>query len=476
MARCALIESSIPHNLWPYAVSYAAYTLKRLPTRAIDWKTPFELWKGRKPAVQTMRPFGCRAFIHLDIGKRTSLEKTSIQGTFLGYPPGQKAFFIRRSDNGKVISCRNCIFDEEGQANTLNETKNDPMGMADTRLGVGRESQTLQQEYLESQEETLHEMRIHSAKMSPPKNYEEAMQRPDAKQWRKAAEQEMKAHHDNRTLTLVEKPANAKVIKGRWVFTYKQDQEKKVTHKARYVAKGFSQTAGVDYDETFAAVLTLTAMRWLIAIAVTKGWKLLQKDFKTAYLNAILTIPIYMEQPIGFFTRGGGKAKLVCLLNKALYGLKQAGRAWQHALFNLLKEEGFTQSLKDSCVWFKHIDATIVIIAVYVDDILMTGNNPHELNRITTKMGQKFRMKDLGQMKQFLGIEATHHTEGDITISQVAYTKEIIRKFKQQGCRPISTPVDSIYVRREGRDRHNRSLPYSTGYRSTQLPHQRDST
>jgi histone deacetylase 1/2 len=277
-----------------------------------------------------------------------------------------------------------------------------------------------------------------------PRTFDEAMKLPDADQWLAAAQQEMQAHDDNKTWSLVPKPLHAKVIEGRWVFTRKRGPDS-VQHKARFVAKGFSQTAGVDYDETYAAVLSLSALRLIIILAVTFGWNILQRDFKTAYLNAILMIPIYMRQPAGFEKHGGGQ-HMVCLLHKALYGLKQAGRAWQHALFDLLRDQKYQQSKKEPCIWFKHDSDcnTITIIAIYVDDLLITGNNKSEIKRITTVMGNTFKMKDLGEIKQFLGIMAIHESNG-ITLTQEHYTKEIIRKFKQEDCKGASIPMAATY-------------------------------
>lgn len=150
------------------------------------------------------------------------------------------------------------------------------------------------------------------------------------------------------------KIAEAKAIKGRWIFTKKADIDGKLIHKARYVAKGFSQVYGIDYDETYSAVLAQASLGLLICIAVNNSWKIYQRDFKTAYLNAPLMTPIYVQQPDGFVEHG--KENMVCLLNKALYGLKQAGRAWQEALFNLIKESGYRQSMKEPCIWFKIVE------------------------------------------------------------------------------------------------------------------------
>jgi hypothetical protein len=355
------------------------------------------------------------------------MDPTSIPCTFLGYTRKQKAYVLRRDDSDKVIVSRNVTFDEHHQSQVLKTLPELPEQSQDP---------------LHTQEE-LSAYAIERHPDNVPRTFAQAMTMPDAKQWRQAAEQEMKAHHDNNTWTLVDKPPNAKVIKGRWVFTKKKDQDKEI-HKARYVAKGFSQTAGIDYHETFAAVLSLTALRLLIVLAVTFGWDILQKDFKTAYLNALLLIPIYMQQPEGFAQQGGGR-HLVCLLNKALYGLKRAGRAWQHALFDLLIHEGYQQSKKEPCIWFKRNSPNLItILAIYVDDLLLTGNDSHEIKRISSAMGNAFRMKHLGKIKQFLGITATHKKDG-ITLTQEHYINEILKKFKQTKTKGADTPMQLTY-------------------------------
>jgi transposase InsO family protein len=112
MARCGLIESGISEDKWPFAVPYSTYTLNRLPTKSIGWKTPYELWTERKPNVQDLRPFGCQAFVHIDKSNRTSLQPTSYQGTFLGYSSNQKAWLIERSSDGRVFPSSNVVFNE----------------------------------------------------------------------------------------------------------------------------------------------------------------------------------------------------------------------------------------------------------------------------------------------------------------------------------------------------------------------------
>ena len=268
------------------------------------------------------------------------------------------------------------------------------------------------------------------------------MRTPERDAWHQAAIDEIQAHHDNETWTLVDGPKNAKIIQGRWVFTTKRTAQG-TKHKARFVAKGFSQTAGVDYQETYASVLTQTSLRLLIHLAVTFDWPLCQKDFTTAYLNAHLTLPIYMFQPEGFLAPGGG-AKKVCRLNKALYGLKQAGRAWQHSLFDTLQELSFKQSKKEPCIWFKRTSSYIIIIGVYVDDLVITGSDNNQLERISNELGKRFKMKHLGDLHEFLGIRATRIQNG-ITLDQTTYIEQIIDQFGMADAANISTPMDATY-------------------------------
>jgi hypothetical protein len=138
------------------------------------------------------------------------------------------------------------------------------------------------------------------------------------------------------------------------------------THKARYVAKGYSQIPEIDYQETFAPTARMSSIRTLLQRVVQNDMIIHQMDVKTTYLNAPIDCELYMEQPEGFEEHG---EKLVCKLNKSLYGLKQSGRNWNNLLHEYLQKEGFTQSQADPCVYVRMIDSKrCVIVIVWVDD------------------------------------------------------------------------------------------------------------
>ena len=135
-------------------------------------------------------------------------------------------------------------------------------------------------------------------------------------------------------------------------------------YKARFVARGFSQKEGIDYEETFAPVARYTSIKTIIAIASIMGWKLHQMDVKTAFLNGKVEQVVYIEQPKGFTVHESESH--VCKLKKALYGLKQAPRAWYARIDGFLTSLGFMKNVVDPNLYFKVVDEFPVILILYV--------------------------------------------------------------------------------------------------------------
>ncbi|PVA05175.1 hypothetical protein DC363_16615 [Thalassorhabdomicrobium marinisediminis] len=114
----------------------------------------------------------------------------------------------------------------------------------------------------------------------------------------------------------------------------------------RFVAHGFSQKEGIDYEETFAPVARYTSIRTVLALAAAMKWKIHQMDVKTTFLNGVVEEEVYVEQPLGFEIHD--RESYVCRLKKALYGLKQAPRTWYGRMDSFLSSLGFTKSKADS--------------------------------------------------------------------------------------------------------------------------------
>jgi len=252
--------------------------------------------------------------------------------------------------------------------------------------------------------------------------------------------EEMAALDKNNTWVVTTLPANKRAVGCKWVFTVKQTPDGKVErYKARLVAKGYSQTYGVDYDETFAPVAKMNTIRTIISIAANHGWKLFQLDVKNAFLHGDLEEEVYMEIPPGFNSRETeGK---VCKLKKSLYGLKQSPRAWFGRFRNEVCSMGYRQSNADHTLFFKHNYDKITILVVYVDDIVITGDDDKEILCLKRALARSFEVKDLGYLHYFLGIEVAYGAQG-IYLSQRKYVLDLLKETSMLNCKPVTTPIE----------------------------------
>ena len=148
-------------------------------------------------------------------------------------------------------------------------------------------------------------------------------------------------------------------------------------YKARLVARGFSQAYGLDYTETFSHVARLSSIRVLFSIALNQAWSLHQLNVSNAFLYGDLAKQVYMEQPPGYVAQG--ESSMVCLLKKAIYRLKQSPRAWFHKFSQLLFSYGFVSIVSDPTVMRKRTPKECVVLAIYVDDIILTGSDEAEI-------------------------------------------------------------------------------------------------
>ena len=167
-------------------------------------------------------------------------------------------------------------------------------------------------------------------------------------------------------------------------------------YKVRLVAKGYSQIYEIDYDEIFAPVAKMGTVRTLISCAANFGWQLHQLDVKNAFLHGDLQEDVYMETPLGFSNEQTlGK---MCKLKKSLYGLKQSPRAWFDRFRRAVCDMGYSQCNGDHMVFYRHQGSHIAILAVYVDDIVITGDDVEEIKKLKERLGKAFEVKDLGPL------------------------------------------------------------------------------
>jgi hypothetical protein len=167
----------------------------------------------------------------------------------------------------------------------------------------------------------------------------------------------------------------------------------------------------------------MNTVRILISCATNFGWQLHQLDVKNAFLHGDLHEEVYMEIPPGFSSaETTGK---VCRLKKSLYGLKQSPRAWFDKFRRAVCDMGYRQCNGDHTVFYRHFKGKITILAVYVDDIIITGDDEGEIARLKKCLSKAFEVKDLGRLKYFLGIEVARSAKG-IALSQRKYTLDLL--------------------------------------------------
>jgi hypothetical protein len=270
-----------------------------------------------------------------------------------------------------------------------------------------------------------------------PTDWKDAIKDP---KWNAAMLEEMEALKKNKTCELVTLPKDKEPVGCKWVYTIKHNPEGKVErYKARLVAKGYTQTYGVDYEETFAPVAKMNTIRILISCAANLGWDLHQLDVKNAFLHGDLQEEIYMQIPPGFDTaQTEGK---VLRLHRSLYGLKQSPRAWFDRFRRAILQLGYKQSNADHTMFYKRNVSRVSILIVYVDDIVITGDDDAGIRDLKLHLTREFEVKDLGQLRYFLGIEVSRSSKG-IYLSQRKYILDLLSEVGMLGCRPALTPIE----------------------------------
>ena len=406
--RAMLHRAKMSSKFWAEALNTAVYLRNRSPTTALEGITPYECFHGEKPDVSNLRVFGCKAFAHVPKEKRSQLEGKSVNCIFVGYPSTSKGFKFYDIQNDKMFISRDAKFLEN---DFLHDDSRNAQNLPRLSTVFTEEKHDMQNEESENEVATRKSTRkravperfgtitvdwwknedidcsIATLDSIEPRSLNEALNGPNANKWKNAADNEYQSLLSNDTWKLVDLPPGKNVIGCKWVFELKMNADGSISrYKARLVAQGYSQQAGLDYDEVFAPVARYTSIRTVLAIANALDLELHQMDVKTAFLNGELDTEIYMEQPSGYIDNQ--RPNMVCKLQKSIYGLKQSARCWNLSIDRLLKASGYTQSNADPCIYSKVKDSSLMIIALYVDDILLASNDV---------MITKFEMEDQGE-------------------------------------------------------------------------------
>nr|GEW62927.1 retrotransposon protein, putative, Ty1-copia subclass [Tanacetum cinerariifolium] len=278
---------------------------------------------------------------------------------------------------------------------------------------------------------------------------------------------------DNKVWELIDLPPDGKTIGHTWLFKKKTDMDGDVhTYKARLVAKGFIQTPEIDYEETFSLVANIRAIRILIAITAFYDYEIWQMDVKTAFLNGYLNEEVYMEQPEGFVNQKF--LNQVCKLKHSIYGLKKTSRKCNKRFDDEIKKFGFSQNHDEPCVYVKVSGSYVTFLIIYVDSILIMGNNISMLQNVKSYLGRCFAMKDLEEAAYILGIKIYQdRSKRLIGLCQSAYIEKILKRYYMENSKreTISMQEKLKFSKSQGASTPSeiqcmKNIPYTLAIRS----------
>ena len=401
--------------------------------------------------------------MHVPKEKRSKLEGKSVNCIFVGYPSTSKGFKFYDVENDKMfVSCDATLLEND----FLHDDPRNSQNLPDLSTVFTEENHDVQNEELENKVATRKstgkrtaperfgtitgnwwenediDCSIATLDIIEPRTLDEALNGPNASRWKNAADDEYQSLLKNDTWELVDLPPGKNVIGCKWVFKLKKNVDGSISrYKARLVAQGYSQQAGLDYNEVFAPVARYTSIRTVLAIANALDLELHQMDVKTAFLNGELDSEIYMEQPDGYIDKQ--RPNMVCKLQKSIYGLKQSARCWNLSIDRFLKASGYTQSDADPCIYSKLKDSSLMIIALYVDDILLASNDLNLLEAEKNVLQTKFEMEDQGEASYCLGMTIERERDKKIlNINQKSYLESVLKRFGMADSKPVTTSLE----------------------------------
>ena len=500
--RALLFSSGLPKSYWGLALKHATLLYGITPRRSFDGVSPFERLRGSPFDTDVLREFGAPAFVHVESTGRRKLDARARKGIYVGYCAEANAHIVYLPDTKRIVNTVHCDFgpldaDANMAKHSLDTMRVDltplpmhlhappavvPPSTATTSTSdhasppllppatptVGRMHRSKQQQlpcsphdpllsdFDDASDDDDHHGEGGKANvnaittatiMVDPKNLKAALASFDSEHWRDAIVAEMTAMEALGVFEVLPRGArHAKVIGSRFVFTRKYNTDGIVIrHKVRLVAQGFTQRKDLDYDQTFAPTVTITSIRSLFAIAITRSMHVKQGDISTAYLNADLDKELCLRIPDG---NGVYPEGTIVRLRRALYGLKQSGRLWNKTLNAWMLTSGFTRCETDPCMYRKATDTNhLILVAVYVDDLLVAADDVSDLEAFQKNIGKAFKMKEFDDPAVLLSIRVRYsRSEGTVTLDQEHYIRKVLDTFRMAECRPIGAPMAIGYA------------------------------
>jgi hypothetical protein len=456
--RAMLITSGLPKAYWGEALTAAVYIYNRTPHSNLKgFITPYESRYGTKPDLSNIRIWGSLAYKKEALTKK--LDPRADLYLITGYGSNQYKVirpFNRKTQwardvypiEGKFLSDLSMVKDQLVKNQLADQLATDQLAESQmTKDQLAENPLIVDQltEFKDWENSFMEELKYYAETALPafndePFNYQEVLGSKDKEEWLLAMNKELEELNRQQTWSLTNLPTDRKALKGRWVLKLKQSFNQKPVYKARWVAKGFLQRPGIDFNETYANTVNPISYRLLLPLAAFNDWEIEQWDVKSAYPNASLTETVYIQQPIGF----EDGTNRVCKLNKALYGLKQSAREWEQHFKGLAAKIGLKPLKTDQSVYISEEPLTdkVLILIAYVDDIIAISNSKETVKKAYEALSQHLVVKDLGPINTFLGIKVTRDRPNrSIRFNQKEYTQKILDRFGIKGTGKALTPI-----------------------------------
>lgn len=500
-----LLDACLDNRFWGEAVLTAAYLQNRMTSRSID-KTPVELFIGEKPDLSHIRVFGSKVYSMVPRQKRRKWHDKAEEGVLVGYDGNTKGYRILNLKTNRVWIARSVriiehedkqpghhqALQEEGASSdiarppkTIEYEMSEQNEVCESSESEEESEEEIDDENYETPDDTTPQVcqrrvsqrttkgvplqrltyKVQENSVQEPKSWHEMLELPSRERelWIKAAEEEIKSLNDHQIWELTDLPPGKKVTTCKWVFKAKLNGEGRIyTHKARLVARGFSQAYGEDYDETFAPVVKHETIRVLLCIAAQKGLHVRHLDVKSAYLNGQLEEEIFLEQPPGF--QKSGQESKVLRLRKSLYGLKQSARAWNKRATEALAQIGFRPGKAEHCLYTrKERNGTTTYVLLYVDDLLVAGTSTKITEEVSRDLQEYFDIKDLGDVNHYLGVQIKRQADGSSLLNQKGKITKILEEYGLLEPKPAATPMETNFLNSRSDD--SAKIPNNNKYR-----------
>uniref|UniRef100_A0A2N9ISJ0 Integrase catalytic domain-containing protein n=1 Tax=Fagus sylvatica TaxID=28930 RepID=A0A2N9ISJ0_FAGSY len=486
IVECAitlLSHASLPITHWSHAVTTAIHLINRIPTPKLTHKSPWEMLFHKPPDLTHLKTFGCMCFPYLRPYNTHKLQPRTTPCLFLGYPPHSKGYICLDPKTNRTYISRHVLFNESEFLSSSSLKSTSPASSSPVTSTfdlvpwlsdiptLTQTSSPTDQEVSSPITHSPHEPNSPSASLpiestivpsaslpiapsapvnthpmntrskhgifkpksfhttttdythTEPPTYQIASKFP---QWCSAMDEEFSALQRQQTWSLVPPPFGKNIVGCKWVFKLKRHSDGSISrYKARLVAKGFHQQHGIDFEETFSPVVKPPTVRLILALSVTYNWPLRQLDVRNAFLHGFLKEEVYMIQPPGYVDPH--HPQHVCRLQKSIYGLKQAPRAWFESFTTQLLNLGFQSSHADSSLFIYKEGSVIAFLLLYVDDIVLTGNNVQFITQLITNLSKVFELKDMGTLSYFLGLQIQRSLDG-LSLTQTKYATDLLTK------------------------------------------------